>query len=315
MPYYNCSLGKKGCARVIDDTYLHKGRPATIDLLDNLKAIGFKQSTLAGLSFGISDLRIPANKPEIVAATQKKVDRVEQAYQAGAITDRERYNQLLDLWTHCSELVTKELLKELKGDRRDANGRPVPIDSDQGKRYLNPVWQMSDSGARGNVTQIKQLAGMRGLIAKPSGELIDTPIRANTREGLSVLEYFNSTHGARKGLADTALKTADSGYLTRKLVDVSQNVFVAEPDCGTSQGITKRAIYKGEEIDVPLSDSIVGRTSRETIRNPITDELIVSSNEVITPEAATKIEALGIDSVGVRSPLTCEAHYGLCGAC
>jgi len=315
MPFYNCAIGKKGCSRVIDDTYARSGRPATIDLLDKLKSIGFKRSTLAGLSFGITDLRIPAQKPAIIDATQKKVDKIEKAYNAGAITERERYNQLLDVWTHCREEVTRELLKELKSDRRDEAGLPVPIDSKDGQRYLNPVWLMSDSGARGNVSQIQQLAGMRGLISKPSGELIETPIRANAREGMSVLEYFTSTHGARKGLADTALKTADSGYLTRKLADVAQNVFVSMDDCGTARGVTKRAIYKGEEIDVPLRDQIVGRIARETIRNPITDALIVQENALISEEGARQIEGLGIDSVVVRSPLSCEAPLGICAKC
>jgi DNA-directed RNA polymerase subunit beta' len=315
MPFYNCALGKKGCARVIDDTYAYRGRPATIALLDNMKEVGFKRSTTAGLSFGITDLRIPARKQDIIDATQKKVDRVEKAYHAGAITERERYNQLLDLWTHCREEVTKELLNELKNDRRDADGKLVPLDSTEGQRYLNPVWLMSDSGARGNVSQIQQLAGMRGLMSKPSGEIIETPIKANAREGMSVLEYFSSTHGARKGLADTALKTADSGYLTRKLADVAQNVFISAHDCGTKQGVTKRATYKGEEVDVPLRESIVGRTARETIRNPITDQLIVSENELITDEAARAIEALGIDQVSVRSPLTCDTHQGMCALC
>ncbi len=315
MPYYNCSLGKKGCSRVIDDTYAVAGRPATIDLLDKLKETGFKRATVAGLSFGISDLRIPAKKHIIIEETQKKVDRVEKAFHAGAITERERYNQLLDLWTHCRESVQKELLIELKNDRRDEAGLPVPIDGNEGKRYLNPVWLMSDSGARGNVSQIQQLAGMRGLMSKPNGEIIETPIKANAREGLSVLEYFSSTHGARKGLADTALKTADSGYLTRKLADVAQNVFVTETDCGTKQGITKRAIFKGEEIDVPLRASIIGRTARETIRNPITDELIVEENQNIDATAAAKIEALGINSLMVRSPLTCESRQGMCVRC
>jgi DNA-directed RNA polymerase subunit beta' len=317
MHYYNYPLGAKACSRVIDDTYARSGRPATIDLLDNLKAIGFKHSTISGLSFGLTDLRIPARKQELIDATQKKVDRVEKAYHAGAITERERYNQLLDLWTHCREGVTKELLKELQSDRRDDNGKPLPCDGTEGKLVINPVYIMSKdaSGARGNVSQVQQLAGMRGLMSKPSGEIIETPIKANAREGLSVLEYFSSTHGARKGLADTALKTADSGYLTRKLADVAQNVFISRHDCGTKQGITKRALYKGEEIDVPLGECIVGRTARETIRNPITDELIVAENELITIEAAGKIESLGIDAVMVRSGLTCEAGHGLCALC
>ncbi|MEM9021309.1 MAG: DNA-directed RNA polymerase subunit beta', partial [Planctomycetota bacterium] len=311
MPFYNCSLGKKGCARVIDDTYAYSGRPATINLLDAMKGIGFKQSTVSGLSFGITDLRIPEKKQALLDATQKKVDRVEKQYNAGAITERERYNALLDLWTHCREGVKDELLKELKNDRRGENGELAPIDDENAARYLNPVWIMSHSGARGNVSQIQQLAGMRGLMAKPSGEIIETPIKANAREGMSVLEYFSSTHGARKGLADTALKTADSGYLTRKLCDVAQNVFIVDMDCGSKRGITKRALYKGEEVDVPLRDRIFGRVARETVINPITDEVIVKENEMITAEAARKIEDLGIDAVVVRSPLTTEAAQGI----
>ena len=318
MPFYNCALGKKGCSRVIDDTYAFAGRPATINLLDRMKEIGFKRSTTAGLSFGITDLRIPGKKQEIIDATQKKVDRVEKAYHGGAITERERYNQLLDLWTHCREEVQRELLKELKGDRRDEQGDPVPIDSAEGSKFLNPVWLMSDSGARGNVSQIQQLAGMRGLMSKPSGEIIETPIKANAREGMSVLEYFSSTHGARKGLADTALKTADSGYLTRKLADVGQNMGVVQHDCGTFGGVRKRATYKGEEVDVPLRESIIGRTARETVADPRVggdESIIVRENEIITEEAALKIEDMGIDTVMVRSPLTCEAAEGTCALC
>ncbi|QNN25257.1 DNA-directed RNA polymerase subunit beta' [Planctomycetales bacterium ZRK34] len=315
MPFYNCALGKKGAARVIDDVFAYNGKPATIDFLDAMKALGFKRSTIAGLSFGVSDLRVPAKKIAIIDAAQKKVDRVEKAYDAGALTERERYNQLLDIWAHCREEVTKELVNELKNDRRNPDGSLVPIDAKEGKPYLNPVYLMSDSGARGNISQMQQLAGMRGLMSKPSGEIIETPIRANFREGLNVLEYFSSTHGARKGLADTALKTADSGYLTRKLADVAQNVIINERDCNTANGIRKHAIYKGEEVDVPLRDSIIGRIARETIRNPITDQLIVAENEIITEEAARNVEDLGIDSVMVRSPLTCESPLGVCAKC
>jgi len=315
MPYYNCVLGKKGSSRVIDDVFAYNGKPATIDFLDAMKELGFKRSTIAGLSFGVNDMRVPAKKLTIINAAQKKVDRIEKAYDAGALTERERYNQLLDIWAHCREEVTKELVNELKNDRRNPDGSLVPIDGKEGAPYLNPVYLMSDSGARGNISQMQQLAGMRGLMSKPSGEIIETPIRANFREGLNVLEYFSSTHGARKGLADTALKTADSGYLTRKLADVAQNVIVNERDCKTAGGIRKYATYKGEEIDVPLSDSIIGRIARETIRNPITDELIVSENQIITEEAARKVEDLGIDSVSVRSPLTCESPLGVCAKC
>jgi DNA-directed RNA polymerase subunit beta' len=315
MPYYNCTLGKKGCSRVIDDTYAELGRPATLSLLDDMKELGFKTSTTSGLSIGITDLRIPSDKQELLEQTQKKVDRVERNYEAGAITERERHNQLLDLWAHCREQITKRLVETLQKDRRDDHGTELPIDSDEGRHYVNPVFLMSTSGARGNISQMQQLAGMRGLMAKPSGEIIETPIRANFREGLNVLEYFSSTHGARKGLADTALKTADSGYLTRKLYDVAQSVVVTERDCGTKRGIPKRAIYKGEEVDVPLREIVIGRTSRQTIRNPITDELIVDENSPVTTEIAAKIEALGIDSVQVRSPLSCDTPRGVCARC
>ena len=316
MAYYNCAIGKRGAARVIADCYDRCGRPATIDLLDDLKAIGFKQSTNAGLSFGITDLRIPRRKQELIDQAQKLVERIEKNYSRGNITERERYNQLLDIWAHCREQITKELVKTLRNDRRDPEtGAYLPIDSKKGKHYKNPVYLMSDSGARGNISQMQQLAGMRGLMAKPSGDIIETPIRANFREGLNVLEYFSSTHGARKGLADTALKTADSGYLTRKLCDVAQSVIVSEEDCQCSNGVSKRAIYKGEEIDVPLREQVLGRTSMQTIANPITDEIIVEANGVIDAVAARKIEDLGIEAVLVRSPLSCECNFGICAKC
>jgi DNA-directed RNA polymerase subunit beta' len=310
MPFYNCALGKKGCARVIDDCFKYAGKPATIDLLDSMKTIGFKQSTLAGLSFGVTDMRVPAAKAELLTAAQKKVERVEKNYDRGIITERERYNQLLDIWAHCREQVTKKLIETLKNDRRDPEGEEVSIEKGEGAFYLNPVYLMSDSGARGNVSQMMQLAGMRGLMAKPSGEIIETPIRANFREGLNILEYFSSTHGARKGLADTALKTADSGYLTRKLCDIAQSVIIGEHDCGSKRGIVKRAIYKGEEIDVPLSEQVIGRVSVNSIINPVTDQVIVRENDMIGPKAASQIEELGIDSVTVRSPLTSESRTG-----
>ncbi len=310
MPFYNCALGKKGCARVVDDCYAFAGRAATINLLDRLKEIGFKQSTVAGLSFGITDLRIPEKKIALLDESQKKADRVERNYDRGIITARERYNQLLDIWSHCREEVQKELVRTLKHDRREADGTEVPLDSKKGASYLNPVYMMSDSGARGNVSQLQQLAGMRGLMAKPSGEIIETPIRANFREGLKILEYFSSTHGARKGLADTALKTADSGYLTRKLCDIAQSVIIGEHDCGSTRGIVKRAVYKGESIDVPLRDQIFGRVSVMEIMDPKTNTVVVAANELISAEAAQRVEDLGIQEVVVRSPLTSESRFG-----
>jgi len=303
MPFYNHNLGSKALSGVISDCFQYAGRSKTIDLLDHIKELGFRYATLAGLSMCITDLRIPSKKQEIIDVTQKRVNRIEKNYKNGALTDGERYNQIIDAWTHARVQVTNEMMRELENDTRD------------GKPYLNPVFLMTDSKARGSVDQIQQLAGMRALMAKPSGEIIETPIKANFREGLSVLEYFSSTHGARKGLADTALKTADSGYLTRKLADVSQNVIVNEFDCHTLQGINKSVVYKGEQVSVPLRDMIIGRIARDTIRNPITDEVIVSENDVITPEVARKIEDLGLDTIRVRSPMTCESRLGICAKC
>ena len=223
-------------------------------------------------------------------------------YQRGIITEGERYNQVLDAWTHARERITTEMMTELENDYR----RPG---------YVNPIYLMAHSGARGGVEQIRQLAGMRGLMAKPSGKIIETPIKANFREGLSVLEYFSSTHGARKGLADTALKTADSGYLTRKLADVAQNVVITMEDCGTTQGITKGVIYRGEKVEVRLADSIRGRVSRTNIVNPITDEVIVREHELITIAIGRKIEEMGLEKIQVRSPMTCDATLGICRRC
>ena len=315
MPFYNTALTSAGQSRVIADCYAQLGRPSTIDLLDNMKQLGFKRSTLAGLSFGITDIRSPDSKATILDAGQKKADAIEKAYRQGAITDQERYAQLIDLWGHARKQVTDDLMEGLANDYRDAEGKPVPAKTPGTLKYLNPINMMATSKARGSVDQMRQLGGMRGLMAKPSGEIIETPIKANFREGLSVLEYFSSTHGARKGLADTALKTADSGYLTRKLADVAQNVIVNEIDCGTVNGVTKTTIYKGETVEVELKDMIVGRTARDTIRNPITDETIVEENQIITNDIADAINKLKLESIRVRSPLTCESARGVCALC
>jgi DNA-directed RNA polymerase subunit beta' len=306
MPFYNMTMSQRRLSRVISDCYEYAGAAETVVLLDQIKNLGFKYATLAGLSFGITDLKIPPRKQEIIEQTELKVGKILQNYNDGVLTEGERYNQVVDAWTNARVAVTNEMMRGLKEDKT-ADGLP----------YLNPIYLMSDSGARGSVDQIQQLAGMRALMAKPSGEIIETPIKSNFREGLTVLEYFSSTHGARKGLADTALKTANSGYLTRKLIDVAQNVIVIERDCQTLQGITKSAISppRAETIDVPLSQLIIGRTARDNIRNPITDEMIVRENEVINSEAAAKIEALGLDAIRVRSPLTCDSPFGVCAKC
>ena len=304
MPFYNLTMAQKKLSRVISDCFTYAGSAETVDLLDRIKDLGFRYATLAGLSFGLTDLKIPAKKPEIITETEKRVGKIQKNYDDGVLTERERYNQVIDAWTNARVAVTNEMIRGLKEDTKE-DGTP----------YLNPIYLMTDSGARGSIDQIQQLAGMRALMAKPSGEIIETPIKSNFREGLTVLEYFSSTHGARKGLADTALKTANSGYLTRKLIDVAQNVIIIERDCGTLQGITKTSISRGDQVDIPLSQLIIGRTARDNIRNPITDEMIVHENEVITHEIARKIEALGLDAIRVRSPLTCDSPVGVCAKC
>ncbi|MFM7148730.1 MAG: DNA-directed RNA polymerase subunit beta', partial [Gemmataceae bacterium] len=303
MAFYDVGMTSKQLARVISDCYLLLGRRETIDLLDRMKELGFRESTRSGLSFAADDLRTPTNKEAVLKATSKELEHFQRQYDDGNITELERYNKVIDLWTHARDQITKAMMHDLETDRRE------------NKPYLNPIFLMSHSGARGGVEQIRQLCGMRGLMAKPNGSIIETPIKANFREGLSVLEYFSSTHGARKGLADTALKTADSGYLTRKLADVAQNVVVTRYDCETTLGVTKSAVYKGDEIERPLSESIRGRVSLSTITNPSTDEEVVRENEMITFEQARKVEELGIDKIMVRSPMTCMAPLGVCRLC
>ncbi|MCG8448877.1 MAG: DNA-directed RNA polymerase subunit beta' [Pirellulales bacterium] len=302
MPFYNIALRSGELARVISDCYEFVGRRATIELLDDMNQLGFRQATLSGLSFGTDDLITPATKAKIISEADKTVMKFNKLFQRGVITEVERYNQILDAWTHAREQITAEMMVGLENDFRTGG-------------YVNPIYLMAHSGARGGVEQMRQLGGMRGLMAKPSGKIIETPIKANFREGLTVLEYFSSTHGARKGLADTALKTADSGYLTRKLADVAQNVVITCDDCGTMQGITKGIIYRGEKVEVGLADSIKGRVSRANIVNPITDEVIVAENEMIGSDVARKIEELGLEKIQVRSPMTCDAPLGICRNC
>jgi DNA-directed RNA polymerase subunit beta' len=303
LSFYNMAMRSKDLANVISDCYLELGRRETIKLLDNMKRIGFHEATRSGLSFGATDLVTAPNKDEVISDSEAKVLKVQKLYDRGIITNQERYNQVLDNWTHARELITKSMMHELEHDVRDEG------------RYVNPIYLMAHSGARGGVEQIRQLSGMRGLMAKPSGEIIETPIKANFREGLSVLEYFSSTHGARKGLADTALKTADSGYLTRKLADICQNMVVTQDDCGTTKGTTKGVVYRGEKVEVSLADAIRGRVSRTNIVNPVTDEVIVRENEMITVDIALKIEDMGLERIQVRSPMTCESPLGVCKAC
>jgi len=303
MDFYNMALKGRDLANVISDSYQQLGRRQTISLLDDMNQLGFHESTRSGLSFATDDLVTPDSKPKIIAEAEKQVLKFKKLYERGVITEKERYNRVLDIWTHAREQITEEMMEAMKNDDRGGLG------------YVNPVYLMANSGARGGIEQIRQLSGMRGLMAKPTGEIIETPIKANFREGLSVLEYFSSTHGARKGLADTALKTADSGYLTRKLADVAQNVVVTLHDCKTTQGITKGVVYRGEKVEVRLLDAINGRVSRQNIVNPVTDEEIVRESEMITPEIAAKIEGMGLEKIQVRSPMTCDAPLGVCRCC
>ena len=295
VDYVNDTMSKSRLSKVISKCYKIKGHQTVVNLLDALKRAGFEEATRAGISISINDLMIPAKKKEYIARTKADVANVESQYSKGLITDRERYNKIIDLWTHTTDDVSDLVFKELDS--------------------FNPIFMMADSGARGSKLQIRQLAGMRGLMAKPSGEIIETPITANFREGLTVLEYFISTHGARKGLADTALKTADSGYLTRRLVDVAQDVIISTPDCGTVNGILISAIIEGDETVVKLSERIVGRVALDNVVDVITDTILVEAGHEISQEKAQQIEAAGIEKIRIRSVLTCEAKQGVCVKC
>ncbi|RMF41175.1 MAG: DNA-directed RNA polymerase subunit beta' [Planctomycetota bacterium] len=303
LDYYNMTLKSGDLAQVISDCYERLGRRATIDLLDDMNQLGFRESTRSGLSFGTDDLITPDTKHQYIERADKAAMTLKLKHDRGVITPEEKHRRIIDLWTSVREEISRDMQRAMEQDTH------------LGDWYVNPVNLMKDSGARGGIEQIRQLAGMRGLMAKPTGEIIETPIKANFREGLSVLEYFSSTHGARKGLADTALKTADSGYLTRKLADVAQNVVVTMDDCGTTQGITKGVVYRGEKVEVKLADAIIGRVSRQNIVNPVTDEVIVKENDMITREIAQKIEEMGLEKIRVRSPMTCDASLGVCRRC
>ena len=303
MKFYNIEMSKGMLSKVIVDTHKLLGKKATLGILDSLKELGFKSSTRAGLSFAKDDMVMPSRKKDILGKTEGTVLKIEENFASGVITDGERYNQIIDSWTHAREIIGEEMMMELKTDYGKKDGA------------VNPIFMMAASGARGSVEQIRQLAGMRGLMAKPSGKIIETPIKANFREGLSVLEYFSSTHGARKGLADTALKTADSGYLTRKLIDVTQNVVVREIDCGTNRGVTKGAVFKGEHVEVSLAQNIRGRVSCDEIKDVVSGEVVARRAQVIGEIEAGKIEDLGYEKIRVRSPLTCETPRGACAKC
>ncbi|WP_303852642.1 DNA-directed RNA polymerase subunit beta' [Seleniivibrio woodruffii] len=300
---------KKDLVTLVDTIYKRLGNFHTVQFLDNLKNLGFAYSTVAGFSICIDDFIIPGEKADLLAQANQKVREINDHYREGALTAGERYNQIIDTWSTTNDVITDKLMKNIQtigGDKSKTAKR---------ERFYNPIYIMAHSGARGSKAQISQLAGMRGLMAKPSGEIIETPITSNFREGLTVSEYFNSTHGARKGLADTALKTANSGYLTRRLVDVAQDVIIAEDDCHTIKGIEITALMEGSEVVESLGERIYGRYTLEDIYDTVTDELIVEASSLITEEIVSKIEKAGIDRVMVRSILTCEAKHGACRMC
>ncbi|MCH8041772.1 MAG: DNA-directed RNA polymerase subunit beta', partial [Nitrospinae bacterium] len=295
---------KKEMAKLVDLVYRQAGPHETVIMLDKLKNLGFFYATKAGVSICIDNMHIPTKKEELIKSAQREVVGVESQYAEGLITNGERYNKAIDIWAHVSEQVANEMMKEIK-----AGGGQSHPDS------LNPIFMMADSGARGSSQQIRQLGGMRGLMAKPSGEIIETPITANFREGLTVLQYFISTHGARKGLADTALKTANSGYLTRRLVDISQDVIVREDDCQTTDGIEVSTLVEGGEVIQPLEERILGRLAAEDTYDPLTGEIIVKANEELDETTVKVIVEAGLDRLKIRSVLTCQARWGICVKC
>ena len=295
LGYINRVADKKEMSKIVDECYRELGFAITGTMLDGIKKLGFHYATKAGITIGISDITIPEKKKEIIAQTDQEVEKVEIQYRRGLITDDERYRKIIGLWNDATENVTKALMETLD--------------------HFNPVYMMATSGARGNIQQIRQLAGMRGLMADPSGRIIDLPIKANFREGLTVLEYFISTHGARKGLADTALRTADSGYLTRRLVDVAQDVIVREVDCGTSEGITVSEIKDGPEVIEKLDDRIRGRMALEDIVNPENGEVLAAEGDIISNKQTDNIIRAGVKKIRIRSVLTCKSRYGVCINC
>jgi DNA-directed RNA polymerase subunit beta' len=298
----NIIVNKGALGDIIWNCYRQCGQDETVRVLDELKQLGFSAATKSGISMGMHDMIIPKEKATEIQKAEKQIVDVDKQYRRGVITPGERYNKIIDIWTHCTDQIADVMLKVL--------------DHNNGSDEFNPIWLMVDSGARGNRQQVRQLSGLRGLMAKPSGDIIEKPILANFREGLTVLDYFISTHGARKGLADTALKTADSGYLTRKLVDVSQDIVIRELDCGTTNGIWRLAIYEGEDEVVQLKDRLVGRVAAEDIINPVNpDEYLCEAGQVIDEAHAGTIDDAGVERVKLRSVLTCEAKRGVCQKC
>jgi DNA-directed RNA polymerase subunit beta' len=306
----NRELKKKAISELINSCYRRVGLKATVIFADQLMYTGFAYAARAGISIGVDDMVTPAEKVGIINDAESEVKAIQSQYASGLLTDGERYNKVVDIWTRTSEKVAKTMMDKLgKEEVVDAEGKTVLQDS------FNSIFMMADSGARGSAAQIRQLAGMRGLMAKPDGSIIETPITANFREGLNVLQYFISTHGARKGLADTALKTANSGYLTRRLVDVCQDLVVTEVDCGTTKGIVKSALVEGGEVVVALRDRILGRVVLDDVRDPVSNQVLVPSGTMLDEKLVTLLEEKNVDQVLTRSPVTCDTRYGICAKC
>src|SRR5574338_1691092 len=306
LPFANANklMTKKEMTKLIDAVYRQTGHRDTVEFLDKIKDIGFTYATRAGLSICIDNMHIPSKKEDFIGKAQREVNEIEKQYSEGLITNGERYNKVIDIWAHVTEQVANEMMKEL-----GAGGDPAKAES------FNPIFMMADSGARGSSQQIRQLGGMRGLMAKPSGEIIETPITANFREGLTVLQYFISTHGARKGLAETALKTANSGYLTRRLVDVAQDMVVRAEDCGTQDGLEMGPLVEAGEVIEPIGERILGRVALHDVVSPIDGAVIVHASVEIDEENVRVIEDAGIERVLIRSGLTCETLRGVCVKC
>src|SRR6184192_2123359 len=306
----NQDMTKKAISTTINACYRALGLKETVVFADQLMYTGFHYATRAGVSFGIDDIVIPEQKTRIVTAADDEVKEIQDQYASGLVTNGERYNKVVDIWSRANDQVAKAMMEKL-GSEEATDARGVR----QKQKSFNSIFMMADSGARGSAAQIRQLAGMRGLMAKPDGSIIETPITANFREGLNVLQYFISTHGARKGLADTALKTANSGYLTRRLVDVTQDLVVVEDDCGTSNGVAMKALVEGGEVVEALRDRILGRVTVADVVNPESQETLFHAGTLLSEDEVEQIEALGIDEVKVRTPLTCDTRYGLCATC
>ncbi len=312
MPFdiVNVDMTKKNISKLINYSYRHLGNKDTVMLADQVMYLGFKYATRAGVSFGIEDMMIPSSKDEILNRAEKEVKQIQEQYSSGLVTDGERYNKVVDIWSHANEEVARVMMEGLRKEET-VNVKGETVDQNS----FNSVFMMADSGARGSAAQIRQLAGMRGLMAKPDGSIIETPITANFREGLDVLQYFISTHGARKGLADTALKTANSGYLTRRLVDVAQDLVISEPDCGTKEGLTMTPIIEGGDVVEPLAERVLGRVVVNDVLDHKEENILIPAGTMITEAMVPKLEDNGVDRLLVRSVITCDSRFGVCAKC